>query len=346
MRLIAVFILGVSMFSCTDSVAKNKILTENINKAKAKYDIVVAQDGSGNYATVQEAFNAVPKLKSERTVIFVKNGIYKQVITLEADKNNVTLIGEDAAKVILTCDNYSSKINPGTNEPYRTSGSSSCFILGSGFYAKNITFENGSGPVGQALAISIQGDKAVFENCKFLGFQDTVYGGDSRQFFKDCYIEGTTDFIFGSSTAFFDNCIIHTKGGSAITAASTKQYISYGYVFNNCKITGTGSNITTLGRPWRPYAAVAFINTEMSDAIQAVGWDNWRKTENELTARYAEYNSTGTGSNPDGRVKWIKHLTADQAKFYTVENVLKTTYTNPPIADNWNPRQVIDLFKN
>lgn len=333
------------MFSSTGATAENNSLSEGIDGEKIKYDIVVAQDGSGDYLTVQEAFNAVPKSKSERTVIFVKKGIYKQVITLDADKNNVTLIGEDVNKVILTYDNYANKTNPATNANYGTSGSSSCFIKGTGFYAENITFENASGPVGQALAIHIQGDKAVFFNCRFLGYQDTVYGGDSRQYFKNCYLEGSTDFIFGGSTAYFDNCELHTKGGSAITAASTKDFVKFGYVFNNCKITGTGKNITTLGRPWRPNAAVVFLNTEMSDAVTPAGWNNWGKTENELTARYAEYNTTGVGAYPNERVKWMKYLTADQAKEYTMENVLKTTYANPAVIDNWNPMKVIDLYR-
>lgn len=331
-----IFLCLIVSQSCFAQTSKSK---------KSKYNFVVAQDGSGDYKTVQEAFNAVPKLKTERTVIFVKKGTYKEVITLEADKNNVTLIGEDVDKVVITYDNYSSKINPVTNKGYGTSGSSSCFIIGNGFYAKNITFENASGPLGQALAINIQGDKAIFKNCKFLGFQDTMYGADGRQYFKDCYIEGSTDFIFGSSTAFFDNCTLHTKGGSAITAASTKEYVNFGYVFNNCKITGTGKHITTLGRPWRPYAAVAFINTEISDAIKPAGWNNWGKVENESTARYSEFNSSGAGAYPNERVNWMKKLTADQAKLYTIKNVLKTTYANPPIVDNWNPNKVIDLYK-
>jgi len=337
-RLSAIVLSSICILSHSVSKASNK------DQSK-KYDIVVAQDGSGNFKTVQEAFDAVPSLKSERTVIFVKKGIYKQVITLEKDKNNVTLIGEDANNVILTFDNYSSKINPVTNKGYGTSGSSSCYIKGDSFYAKNITFENSSGPVGQALAIHIDGDKAVFNNCRFLGFQDTMYAGDSRQYFKDCYIEGSTDFIFGSSTSFFDNCVLHTKGGSAITAASTKDYVTFGYVFNNCKITGTGAGITTLGRPWRPYAAVVFINTEMSNAIKPAGWDNWRKTENESTARYKEYNSTGAGAYPNERVKWMKYLTKEEVKLYTIENVLKATNANPPVIDNWNPKQIIALYK-
>lgn len=326
-------------------IVSQSLFAQTSKSKKSKYNFVVAHDGSGDYKTVQEAFDAVPKLKQDRTVIFVKNGIYKEVVTLEADKNNVTLIGEDVEKVIITYDNYSSKINPVTNKGYGTSNSSTCFIIGTGFYAKNITFENASGPVGQALAINIQGDKAIFKNCKFLGFQDTMYGADGRQYFKDCYIEGSTDFIFGSSTAFFDNCTLHTKGGSAITAASTKEFVNFGYVFSNCKITGTGKNITTLGRPWRPYAAVAFINTQMSDAIKPAGWNNWGKTENEATARYSEYNSSGVGTYPNERVKWMKNLTSNQAKLYTIKNVLKTTYANPPVVDNWNPNEVIDLYK-
>jgi len=332
-----------NIFLCL--IVCQSFLAQTTKPKKGKYNFVVAQDGSGDYKTVQEAFDAVPKLKMDRTVIFVKKGVYKEVVTLEADKNNVTLIGEDVDKVILTYDNYSSKINPITNKGYGTGGSSSCFIVGTGFYAKNITFENASGPVGQALAISIQGDKAVFNNCKFLGFQDTLYGADGRQYFKDCYIEGSTDFIFGSSTAFFDNCQLHTKGGSAITAASTKEYVNFGYVFYNCKITGTGKSITKLGRPWRPYAAVAFINTEMSDAIKPAGWDNWGKITNESTARYSEYNSLGTGAYPSERVVWMKYLTPEQAKLYTVENVLKTTYANPSVIDNWDPNKVIKLHK-
>ncbi|WP_163410275.1 pectinesterase family protein [Flavobacterium ajazii] len=345
MRLSTILMLVISVFSNANAAIGNDIQSENVDKRKIKYDIVVAQDGSGDYKTVQEAFDAVPKLKSDRTVIFVKNGTYKQVITLDADKNNVTLIGEDVNKVILTYDNYANRINPETNKNYGTSGSSSCFIKGSGFYAKDITFENASGPVGQALAIHIVGDKAVFSNCKFLGFQDTVYGGDARQYFKDCYLEGSTDFIFGSSTAFFDNCVLHTKGGSAITAASTKEKVKYGYIFNDCKITGTGAGITTLGRPWRPYAAVVFLNTEMSNAIKPAGWNNWGKTENEQTARYAEYKSAGTGAYPNERVKWMKNLTTDDVKQYTVENVFKSTCSEEAVVDNWNPKKIIALYK-
>ncbi|MCG9970003.1 pectinesterase family protein [Gramella sp. YB25] len=186
------------------------------------------------------------------------------------------------------------------------------------------------------------GDKAVFNKCHFLGWQDTMYGGRSRQYFKDCYIEGSTDFIFGPSTAFFDSCELFTKGGSAITAASTEEYVTYGYVFKNCNITGTGPNITTLGRPWRPYAAVAFINTEMSSSIKPEGWNNWGNPDNEATARYAEYRSSGEGGATSQRVEWVDILTKEEADLYTIQNVLGTKYNNPPVADDWNPLEVIE----
>ena len=193
------------------------------------YDMTVAKDGSGDYTTVQAAFNAVPKNSSQRTVIYIKNGTYKEKLVLESDRKNVTIIGQSRDNVKLTYDDYSGKVVNG--ETLGTSTSRSTYIKAEGFCALNITFENSSGPVGQALAIYIGGDKAVFYNCRFLGRQDTWYAGNSRQFVRKCYIEGTTDFMFGPSTTWFDSCEIYSYGGTAITAASTEQHITYGYVF-------------------------------------------------------------------------------------------------------------------
>lgn len=330
------------LVGCSKSDDDAEIVEEELEPTA--YDFVVAADGTGDFTTVQEAFDAVPNFSRERVVIYIKKGTYKEVLTLPKNKVNVTIIGESASEVILTFDNYASKINPDTGEAYGTSGSSSSFIYGEGFYTKDITFENSAGPVGQALAIYIGGDKAVFVNCRFLGYQDTMYGGRVRQYFKNCYIEGSTDFIFGPSTAFFDQCQLHTKGGSAITAASTEPYVNYGYVFKDCTITGTGKHITTLGRPWRPYAAVAFINCKMSDAIKPEGWNNWGNTDNESTARYVEYKNTGEGAAPNKRVAWAKQLAAEEAAEYTITNVLKTVYADTPtkIVDNWDPTLVIE----
>lgn len=330
------------LVGCSKSDDDAEIVEEELEPTA--YDFVVAADGTGDFTTVQEAFDAVPNFSRERVVIYIKKGTYKEVLTLPKNKTNVTIIGESASEVILTYDNYASKVNPETGEEYGTSGSSSSFIYGEGFYAKNITFENSAGPVGQALAIYIGGDKAVFVDCRFLGYQDTMYGGRVRQYFKNCYIEGSTDFIFGPSTAFFDQCHLHTKGGSAITAASTEPYVDYGYVFKDCSITGTGRHITTLGRPWRPHAAVAFIDCEMSDAIKPEGWNNWGNPDNEATARYVEHKNTGEGAASNKRVTWAKELTAEEAADYTIENVLKNVYadTQTKIVDNWDPTLVIE----
>lgn len=316
------------------------------NLSAITYNIVVAKDGTGNYKTVQEAFNAVASNSSTRTIIYIKNGTYKQVVTLSSTKKNVTIIGESRDGVILTYDNYASKINPSTGVAYGTSGSSSNYIYGSGFYALNVTFSNTAGAVGQALAIYVDADKAVFKNCKFVGNQDTYYGGRNRHFFHDCYFEGTTDFIFGPATAVFETCKIYTKGGSAITAASTESYVSYGFVFLSCTILGSSTAKTDLGRPWRPYAAVAYLNSSMTSVINAAGWNDWGNSANQSTARFCEYNNTGAGATIASRPAWIKRLTAAQAANYTILNVFKKTYATTPVTDNWDPNAVISATKS
>jgi pectinesterase len=203
------------------------ILTSNI--LGVTYNATVAKDGSGNYTTVQAAFNAAPSSSTTRWVIYIKNGTYKEMLNLANGKNNITIYGESKAGVILTYDNYATKINPSTGAAYGTSGSASTYIYGSDFYAYNITFQNSAGAVGQALAIYVKGDKAVFNNCQFLGNQDTYYGHNARNYFYNCYFEGTTDFIFGSSIAWYESCQIYCKGGVSITAASTEPYVPFGW---------------------------------------------------------------------------------------------------------------------
>lgn len=283
-----------------------------------KYDFVVAADGSGQFRTVQEAIHAVPDFRKAPTTIFIKPGVYKEKIVLAESKANVMLIGEDAGSTILTYDDFATKKNI-FGEEVGTTGSASFYAFGEGFSAKNITFRNTAGPVGQAVALWIKSDKAVFENCRFLGFQDTLYtfGTDSRQYYRNCYIEGTVDFIFGSSIAVFENCTIHCKGKGYITAASTPQWRPYGYVFKNCRITGEAGETHFLGRPWRPFSRVAFLHCDLGPVVRKEGWDNWRNPANEKTAYYAEFNNTGAGSDVTSRVSWARQLTAEQAAEYT-----------------------------
>ncbi|MGV3541507.1 MAG: pectinesterase family protein [Rufibacter sp.] len=290
-----------------------------------KYDFVVAQDGSGQFKTVQEAIYAVPDFRKNQTTIFVKNGIYKEKLTLPPAKTNVKLVGQDVQKTILTHDDFAAKKNR-FGEEMGTTGSSSFFVYGDDFTAENITFENSSGPVGQAVAVRIDGDKVIFRNCRFLGFQDTLYphGEKSRQYYQNCYIEGTTDFIFGWSTAVFEGCEIYSKkGGNFITAASTLEGTPYGFVFLNCRLTSNAPAASYyLGRPWRPFAKTVFINSYLGQHIKPEGWHNWNKPDAEKSAFYAEFNSTGPGAAPKSRVGWSKQLTAEEAKQYTLQKIL------------------------
>lgn len=300
--------------------------------AQPKADFVVAQDGSGTFKTVQEAINAVPDFRKKETVIFIKNGVYKEKLVLAESKAMVTFIGESVDKTIITYDDYAQKKNI-FGEEKGTSGSSGFYIYGPDFTAHGITFQNTAGPVGQAVAVSVSGDKAAFKNCRFLGFQDTLYtyGKESRQYYNHCYIEGTVDFIFGSSTAVFDSCTIYCKNSGYVTAASTPEGKPYGYVFLNCTITGSAAAHTfLLGRPWRPYAKTVFINCYLDKQIAPEGWSNWGKPDNEKTAFYAEYNSKGPGANPKQRVPWAKQLTTAEATQYSLHNIFAG-------STNWLP---------
>lgn len=293
------------------------------------YDLVVAKDGSGDFFTVQEAINAVPDYrKNARTTILIKEGSYKEKVIIPASKNAVSLIGQGEVKI--TYDDYASKPNI-FGENKGTSGSSSCYIYAPDFYAENITFENTSGPVGQAVACFVSADRAYFKKCKFLGFQDTLYtyGKGCRQYYDECYIEGTVDFIFGWSTAVFNRCHIHSIGNGYITAPSTDKGQKYGYVFYNCEITANSDvDKVYLSRPWRPYAQAVFIQCNMGKHILPEGWDNWRNKNNEKTVFYAEYKSKGEGANPGKRVAYSKQLKNTEG--YSIEEVLSGN-------DGWNP---------
>lgn len=295
------------------------------------YDFVVAKDGSGDFFTVQEAINAVPDFrKNKRTTILVRKGEYKERVIIPECKINISLIGEEGA--IITDDNYASKKNIFGDE-MSTSGSSTVYIYAPDFYAENITFANTAGRVGQAVACFVDGDRAYFKNCRFLGNQDTLYtyGKESRQYYENCYIEGTVDFIFGWSTALFKDCEIRSLGNGYVTAPSTDQGKPYGYVFWNCQLTADAeADKVYLSRPWRPYAQAVYIQCELGKHIVPEGWNNWGKASNEKTAFYAEYQSTGEGANPAARAPYSHQLT-DISK-YQPEKVLAGN-------DGWNPIQ-------
>ena len=289
--------------------------------------IVVSRDGTGNFRTLQEAIESARAFMDYTVTIYVKNGVYKEKVIVPSWVENIDIIGEDRDKTIITYDDHANINKMGTFRTYTVK------VEGSDITFKNLTIENNAAQLGQAVALHTEGDRLKFINCRILGNQDTIYTGAkfTRLYFKDCYIDGTTDFIFGPSTALFEDCIIHSKRNSYVTAASTPKEAKYGYVFKHCKLTAEpGVDKVYLGRPWRPYAYTLFIECELGKHIVSAGWHNWGKQSNEETARYMEYKNTGEGANASERVAWSKQLTKREAEAVTVDAIFRT-------QSNWNP---------
>lgn len=289
--------------------------------------IVVSRDGTGNFRTLQEAIESARAFMDYTVTIYVRNGVYKEKVIVPSWVENIDIIGEDRDKTIITYDDHANINKMGTFRTYTVK------VEGSDITFKNLTIENNAAQLGQAVALHTEGDRLKFINCRILGNQDTIYTGAkfTRLYFKDCYIDGTTDFIFGPSTALFEDCIIHSKRNSYVTAASTPKEAKYGYVFKHCKLTAEpGVDKVYLGRPWRPYAYTLFIECELGKHIVSAGWHNWGKQSIEETARYMEYKNTGEGANASERVAWSKQLTKKEAEAVTVDAIFRT-------QSNWNP---------
>src|ERR1019366_2756459 len=309
--------LLVALTSCTVSVM-------------AQTNLFVAADGSTPFTSVQSAIMAVPSGSNENPVIIhIKPGTYKELIYLQREKRFFKLVGDNPTNTILSFNLYAGITNA-EGKPIGTFKTPSTTIDADDFTAENLTFENSAGPVGQALAIRVDGDRAAFRNCRFLGWQDTILLNRGRQYFKNCYVCGHVDFIFGAATALFEKCQIHCLRDGYLTAASTPVDVPFGFVFSNCKITGAPDAKTFLGRPWRIYASTIFLNTEMSEVVRPEGWNDWKKPDAHTTMRYAEFNSTGDGANPTNRPDWTQQLKKSDAQKITVEKVLGGT-------DGWDP---------
>jgi len=297
-----------------------------------KYKFIVAKDGSGEYTSIQDAINAMRAFPIKPITLIIKNGTYNEKIELPTWNTDVTFIGESADKTIINFNDYSGRGKLTTFNSYTAK------ISGNDFRAENITFVNSAGPVGQAVALHLESDRAVFKNCRFLGYQDTLYlaGENARQYFVDCYIEGTTDFIFGPATALFENCTINNKSNSYITAASTPQGIKYGFVFLNCKLTADSSvKKVFLGRPWREFSRTVFLKCNLGKHIVPEGWHNWSNPDAEKNTFYAEYKNSGPGSDPANRVSWSKQLTTKEAGEYSVEKILGKQKNTSAREVNW-----------
>ncbi len=308
------------------------------------FDAVVSFDGSGTHLTVQAAIDAVPADTSagKQFRILVKPGVYKEHVVIPADKKFIQLMGEPGEEKNTVISMGTNVKTPDPANPGKTvsaQDSSTVLIDAPDVTCRHLTFENTTTQEErvQALACFIRGDRVSFFNCRFLGWQDTLRpdcwaGKICRQYFRDCYVEGHVDYIYAAGTAVFDRCTIHTKADGYITAASTAENTQFGFVFLDCKLT-TGPGVSKgvfLGRPWRPTAHTAFIRCEMDGKIQPAAWYNWGKVENEATARYYEFGSTGPGARPDQRVPWAKSLTDAEAAKWNVHAILAGD-------DGWSP---------
>ena len=299
--------------------------------------LIVSPDGTGDFTSIQAAINAVPDSSENRTLIMVHNGQYVEKIVVPVQKQNITLVGEDRYKTMITWDDFVGRGSITTSTSY------TLYIAGDGFIARNLSVMNTAGAagqvIGQAVAVHIVADRCIFENCGIFGNQDTLYanGDGKRQYFENCYIDGTTDFIFGSATAVFLQCKIHSKKNSYITAASTPQGQTYGYVFIACTLTADPEvDQVYLGRPWRDYATVAFLHCAMGAHIRPEGWHNWGQPSREKTARYREYKNTGAGAQKATRVPWAGQLTDKEAAVYTHKNIF----------GKWKPiQEIVDSDK-
>ena len=302
--------------------------------AANKYDnpdtLVVSRDGTGEFRTIDEAIKVCRAFMDYTKVIYVKKGVYKEKLIIPSWLTNITICGEDRDNTIITWDDHANiKMPVGgldseaavKGKPMGTFRTYTLKVQGSYITLKDITIENNAAKLGQAVALHTEGDHILVQNCRLLGNQDTVYTGvgGTRVAFYDCYIEGTTDFIFGPSIAWFQNCEIHSKANSYITAASTPAGQKYGYVFYKCRLTADKDvDKVYLGRPWRPFAATIFMDCELGKHIRPEGWHNWNNAKNEETARYAEYGNKGEGASTKNRVKWSKQLSKKEAAKVTL----------------------------
>lgn len=298
------------------------LISGHSHAIKNDYYIVVTKDSSGDYQSIQQAIDSARAFPDKRVTIFIKNGTYREKVTIPSWNNKLTLKGESELDTIISYDDHFKKINRGRNSTFLTP---TVTVQADDVHIESLTIENTAGDVGQAIALFAGGDRGVFKKVHLLGNQDTLYvtGDGNRQFFTQCYIEGTTDFIFGAATAVFEECQIHSKKQSYITAASTPRGQSYGFVFLRAKFTAENSvKGVYLGRPWRPFAKTVVIQSKLGKHIHEKGWSPWNNSS-PRHVYYAEYDNTGPGATAaKRRVSWSRRLDKKTAKPYTKEKIL------------------------
>ncbi len=277
--------------------------------------LTVAKDGSGDFSSVQEAVDSIASGSSERVRIDVKAGTYEEKLTI-ASRTNLCLVGEGAPTTILTYDDSNMAVGS-------TSGSASVLVSANDFSASNLTFQNTHGPGSQAVALRTTGERQQFSNCRFVGYQDTLYTHQGSQYFKNCYVQGNTDYVFGGATAVLENCEVrNVEGGSAVAAPNTDPARAFGIVFLGGKFTaasGVRASSVGLGRPWGADGAAAYLHVELGAHIIAAGFVPMSGNQPE-NARFHEYQSTGAGSGTSSRSAY--QMNATEAAKFTVASVL------------------------
>lgn len=307
-----------------------------------KRQITVAQDGTGDCKTLAEAMEYIRAYMDYPCTVNIRNGVYREKVIVPSWLENVEFVGENRDSTIIVWGDHANMPWPGLGK-FEKMGTFRTFTVrvdGSDITFRNLTIQNDAPRAGQAVALHTEGDRLAFYNCNILGNQDTIFTGglNTRLFFEDCYIDGTTDFIFGPATAVFRDCMIVSKVNSYVTAASTPKGVRVGYVFDGCTLrpTETAEKVY-LGRPWRPYAHTAFINCDLGGHIAPAGWHNWGKADNEQTARYEEYGNRGEGASTEARAPWARQLTAAEAAALTDLDFVFTTH------DKWHPASSREL---
>lgn len=321
-------------------------------------NIHIAPDNTGDFVSIADALSSIPHGYTGESLLHIHRGVYRERVTITHP--NITLVGDSCQDTVLTYD-LSANMTMKDNTRRGTFRTYSCFIDTHDVTFKNLSVANtaGPGPVcGQAIALYGDGDRLMFDNCRFLGGQDTLFTGplppkelepggfvgpkqfsprvNGRHYYRNCYLEGDIDFVFGSATAYFENCEFFSKDigksvNSYVTAASTPQGQTYGYVMEGCRFTGScPPRSAYLGRPWREYAQTVLINCYMDQHIFPEGWHDWGKTMARDTCFFAEYNSFGPGGDMTFRPAWVHRLTWEELPFYSRQRVLAGD-------DGWQP---------
>lgn len=285
-------------------------------------EIDVAPDGSGDYTSIQDAIDATKSFPDRDITIRLAPGEYREKVVVWEWNTRLSLVGAGADRTVIRWDDHFSSIGRGRNSTFHTA---TLRVEADDFRARDFSVVNEASPVGQAIALSVNADRAVFERVALHGHQDTLYltGAGKRVLFRDCLVAGTVDFIFGGALAVFDNCEIRSLAAGYVTAASTPAGQSAGLVFIRSRLSAApGVTDVYLGRPWRDHARTVFLRCEMGAHIRPEGWHDWDREDARSTVFYAEFESIGPGGRSDQRVPWSRQLDAKTAAMFAPERLL------------------------